>query len=158
MTYNALRKGRVSLRGQIYLVTSLTAQRKRIFENPFLAREVIAALRAQDLSGATRTLAFVVMPDHVHWLFELSTRATVSRVVKQVKGSSALRINLRLGREGSVWQPSFHDHALRDEECLMSAARYVIMNPVRAALVKRVGDYPHWDSVWDAAALGIVDE
>ncbi len=158
MTYNALRKGRVSLRGQVYLVTSVTAQRERFFEDPSLAREVVTALRTQDLSGATRTLAFVVMPDHVHWLFELAAHAMVSRAVKQLKGSSAVRINLRLGRKGSIWQPSFHDHALRDDECLISAARYVIMNPVRAALVKRVGDYSHWDSVWDAAALGIVDE
>ena len=158
MTYNALRKGRVSLRGQVYLVTSVTAQRERFFEDPSLARDVVIALRTQDLSGATHTLAFVVMPDHVHWLFELATNATVSRVVKRLKGSSAVRVNLRLGREGSIWQPSFHDHALRDDECLMSAARYVIMNPVRAALVKRVGDYPHWDSVWDVAALGILDE
>jgi hypothetical protein len=27
-------------------------------------------------------------------------------------------------------------------------ARYVVMNPVRAGLVSRVGDYPFWDAAW----------
>ncbi|MFV3290267.1 transposase, partial [Pseudomonas sp. NY11955] len=27
-------------------------------------------------------------------------------------------------------------------------ARYIVANPIRAGLVSRVGDYPHWDAVW----------
>jgi hypothetical protein len=27
-------------------------------------------------------------------------------------------------------------------------ARYVVANPVRAGLVQRVGQYPHWDAIW----------
>jgi len=27
-------------------------------------------------------------------------------------------------------------------------ARYIVMNPKRAGLVERVGDYPHWDAIW----------
>jgi hypothetical protein len=37
---------------------------------------------------------------------------------------------------------------LRRDEDLRAVARYVILNPVRAGLVQRVGDYPHWDAVW----------
>jgi hypothetical protein len=47
-----------------------------------------------------------------------------------------------------VWAPTFHDHALRKDEDLLQAARYIVMNPVRAGLSRRVGDYPYWNCVW----------
>jgi REP element-mobilizing transposase RayT len=50
--------------------------------------------------------------------------------------------------ESSVWQPGYHDHAVRQDEDLRAMARYVVANPVRAGLVKDIGDYPHWDAVW----------
>ena len=43
---------------------------------------------------------------------------------------------------------AFHDHALRANEDLRQAARYVIANPIRAGLVRRVGDYPFWNAIW----------
>jgi putative transposase len=48
----------------------------------------------------------------------------------------------------AVWQSGFHDHAVRREEDLPALARYVVANPVRAGLVTRVGEYPHWDAIW----------
>ncbi|MGA9470718.1 MAG: transposase, partial [Candidatus Macondimonas sp.] len=47
-----------------------------------------------------------------------------------------------------IWQPGFHDRAMRREEDLRSAARYLVGNPLRAGLVEKAGDYPHWDAVW----------
>ncbi len=41
-----------------------------------------------------------------------------------------------------VWQRSFFDHALRDEESLEAVARYIVSNPVRAGLVEDWRDYP----------------
>jgi hypothetical protein len=37
---------------------------------------------------------------------------------------------------------------LRREEDVLSVARYIVVNPLRAGLVARVGDYPLWDAVW----------
>lgn len=37
---------------------------------------------------------------------------------------------------------------MRREDDLRAAARYIIMNPVRAGLVEKVGDYPLWDAIW----------
>lgn len=94
------------------------------------------------------TLAYIVMPDHVHWLYRLNVSATLQQVVGQLKGRSARRINAILQRRGHFWQRGFHDHALRREEALRDAARYLICNPVRAGLVTDVHSYPYWDTVW----------
>ena len=29
-----------------------------------------------------------------------------------------------------------------------AAARYIVANPLRAGLVKQIGDYPLWDAIW----------
>ena len=47
-----------------------------------------------------------------------------------------------------VWAEGFNDRALRLEDDVLFAARYIITNPVRAGLVSRVHDYSYWDAVW----------
>ena len=49
---------------------------------------------------------------------------------------------------GRVWAAGYHDRALRAEVDIPHVARYLVLNPVRAGLVARVGDYPFWDAVW----------
>ncbi len=93
-------------------------------------------------------MAFVVMPDHVHWLVQLLDDASLSQVLKTVKSSSAYQINQHLNRRGKFWQNGFHDHALRKEEAVIEAARYIIANPLRAGLVGNVREYSHWDAIW----------
>ncbi len=77
------------------------------------------------------------MPDHLHWLFSLENSNNLSQVVADVKRRSAYRTNEQNQRTGSVvWQPGFHDYALRKEDKIKDVARYIIANPLRAGLVK----------------------
>ena len=137
-----LRKGRVSLPGQAYHITTITLDRRPIFSDLRSVRLLINALRAAQTRDEATTLAFVVMPDHLHWLLQLEADTSLSAVVGAVKAVTAHGLGAR------VWQGGFHDHALRQEEDLAKLARYIVANPLRAGLVQRVGDYPHWDAVW----------
>ena len=112
------------------------------------ARATIAALRGCDGLGESQTLAFVLMPDHLHWLMVLRA-PTLEAVVRRFKSASARTVNqMRRAQGQALWQIGFHDHALRAEEDLRAAARYLVGNPVRAGLVDSVMDYSHWDAVW----------
>ena len=142
-----LRKGRYSLTGQIYLVTSVTVARKKYFSDWRLGRLLVGELRSCDASGLTKSLAWVVMPDHFHWLVKLQT-VDLGKILQQVKCRSAISINRNRGRSGRIWQKGFHDRALRRDEDLKAAARYVIANPLRAGLVDNIGNYPLWDAIW----------
>ena len=137
-----LRKGRVSLPGQVYHVTAITFERQPVFSDLRSARVLISALREAQARSEAATLAFVVMPDHMHWLLQLGEDASLSAVVGAVKAVTAHGLGKR------IWQSGFHDHALRQEEDLAKLARYIVANPLRAGLVQRVGDYSHWDAVW----------
>ena len=137
-----LRQGRFSQPGQIYLVTAVTINRQPIFASFDAARTLIGTLHAAQASGHAQTLAFVVMPDHLHWLLSLGSGADLTAEVQSVKSVSAHLLG------GKVWQRGFHDRAIRREEDLPAVARYVVANPVRAGLSKRAGAYSHWDAVW----------
>jgi REP element-mobilizing transposase RayT len=88
------------------------------------------------------------MPDHLHALIELTSDTSLPQLMGYLKGSSARCVHARCGLRGRLWQPGFHDHALRREEDRVAIARYIVANPLRSGLVSRVGDYPHWDSAW----------
>jgi len=109
---------------------------------------VVQALMREEDAGHTRTLAFVVMPDHLHWLLQLSDSRSLSVSVNTVKSYAARSINRAAGRSGPIWQKGFHDHALRGEEDLTATARYIVANPLRAGLTHSVSKYPLWDAIW----------
>jgi REP element-mobilizing transposase RayT len=136
-----LRAGRWSAVGQIYLITTVTCHRFPLFDDFYRARVLVDIMREDQARGSHQTLAFVVMPDHLHWLLELK-QGTLSALVGRVKSLAGKRI----GRP--LWQDGFHDRALRQEEDVLAVARYIVANPVRAGLVRGVGQYPHWDAVW----------
>ena len=137
-----LRKGRCSSPGQAYLVTTVTRERRPVFADFYAARQLIETLRIVQRRQSATTLAFVVMPDHLHWLMTLGDGESLSKVMQTVKGSSAIRIGW------PIWQAGFHDHAVRADEELKVLARYVVANPLRAGLVEHIGDYSHWDAIW----------
>jgi putative transposase len=144
--HRALRTGRVSSPGQVYLVTAVVAGRAPVFHD-WDAACTASRIAASGVAGS-HFLAWVLMPNHFHGLLILDERATLSETMRLFKGSVAFEVNRALRRTGPLWQAAFHDHALRKEEDLENIARYIIENPVRARLVDRVGDYPFWNAQW----------
>jgi REP element-mobilizing transposase RayT len=143
----ALRKGRVSLENQAYLVTVVARKRRRPFADFDSACAACRVLGDRGAWRGARPLAWVLMPDHLHALLALGDEP-LPRVMQSVNSRTARAANLANGAQGPVWQSAYHDHALRADEDLLVAARYLIANPVRAGLVARVGDYPYWDALW----------
>ena len=151
--HRGLRKGRVSVDGQIYLVTTTTRFRRRIFDDFVLACAASRSITTQITIVPARLLCWVLMPDHWHGVIELRDKVSLAAVMNRVKSVSAIEVNRVRDANGPVWGRAFHDHALRRDEDLVHLARYVIANPIRAGLVRRVGDYPFWDAIWlDPAA------
>jgi len=142
-----LRTGRYSSHHQLYLLTTIVHCRSPLFADWRLGRLVVDQFRLAEAEGAAHSLAWVVMPDHFHWLIELRD-SSLSALMRRAKSRSAHSINHALGRQCQVWQKGFHDRALRSEEDIKGVARYVVANPLRAGLVKRIGDYPLWDAIW----------
>jgi len=132
------------------MLTSTVAERRTLFVDAAGVECVVEALRCSDREARSRTLAWVVMPDHVHWLMQLRD-GNISRCMQSFKSRSSRAFNLLTGAQGSVWQRGFYDHCVRSDESLERQARYLIENPVRAGLVASVGEYPYLWSRWPIA-------
>ncbi|MEG5263935.1 transposase [Pseudomonas sp. JDS28PS106] len=143
----ALRRGRYSCAHHIYLVTTSTFDRTPVFTSLALGRLLVDELRLAQEQDLAHSLAWVVMPDHLHWLFELRAES-LSGLIQRVKSKSAAAVNRARGASGQLWQDGFHDRAIRDERDLVNFARYIVANPVRAGLVPSIREYSLWDAIW----------
>jgi putative transposase len=145
---SALRRGRFSQVGGVYLVTTVTHGRQPLFADFWLARITIEQLRSSDAAGKSQTMAYVLMPDHLHWLVTLN-QGSLSALVGSFKANAARQVNDQLGTGGqAIWQSGFHDRAMRRDEDLAGVGRYIVHNSVRAGLVPNARQFPHWDAVW----------
>ena len=142
-----LRSGCYSQSGQIYLLTVNTRDREPFFGRFETGRLVVDAFRRAQEEQFAHSLAWVVMPDHFHWLIELQ-EIGLSKLIARTKSRATVTFNRLMQREGSLWQDGFHDRAIRKEEDLQTVARYIVANPLRAGLVTKIGDYPLWDATW----------
>jgi len=95
--------------------------------------------------------AFTVMPNHVHWVFELYPRNQdgnplyLQDLMQSVKRFSSNRINKVLGRTGPLWQKESFDTTIRNYRHLQCAIRYTLNNPIKAGLV---GNWTDWPGTW----------
>lgn len=137
-----LRIGRVSLPHQIYLVTMVTQSRATVLAIHESAAVAARCLYDEAIARRADTLAFVVMPDHLHWLMKLGEMSSLSETVRLYKA----KVSLLLGQR--AWQRGFHDHAVRSEENLADVARYIVANPLRAGLCDKIEFYPYWNAIW----------
>jgi putative DNA methylase len=131
-----------------------TAYRKRIEEyldaghgSCWLGRSSIAdmvkgALLFND-SRHYRLHAWVIMPNHVHVLFQAIPPHELSTILGEWKSFTAHRINHLLKRKGPLWQEEYWDRYIRNAEHYQRTVDYIRNNPVKSGLVKHAEDWPY---------------
>jgi len=120
-----------------------------ILGEPHIARMVQSSLLIFD-GRRYRLLAWVVMPNHVHVLFEPIDAWTVAKIVASWKKFTAREICDQLRGHGEdvispVWYREYWDRYIRDETHLRKAIEYIHLNPVKAHLVSKPEDW-RWSS------------
>ena len=117
-------------------------------------RETYVTLIRQNLQDAgVRLLAWCLMTNHIHLIAVPERENSLAVLLRRVHGRYAQYYNARHGRTGHLWQNRYFACSLGAGH-LWAALAYVEMNPVRARLVERPGDY-RWSSA--AAHLGRPD-
>ena len=129
--YRALRKGRISIPGQVYLVTTICHDRRALFRDPATANSVAATIADTRLWRDSILLCWVLMPDHLHALLQLGTTESLSKLLQRVKAVCARAAGQASPRTSArVWMPGFHDRALRRDE---DARLHAIWSPIHCA-------------------------
>ena len=138
-----LRKGRVSIAGQYYMITTSAYDRAKIFNLPGLAEVVLNSLHWLDNQKRIDLQAAVVMPDHLHFVARLIS-GNLSGIMHSLKSFTSKKIKSDLNLENNIWQSQYHDHAIRGDDELIKTITYCLNNPVRANMVDDFHDYPYW--------------
>ncbi|MEM1085517.1 MAG: transposase [Verrucomicrobiota bacterium] len=106
---------------------------KCVLREPRLAAVVAESLSHFD--GERYLLdSFVVMPNHVHVLFQLLPGFPMEKLVQSWKRYSARRINELRGEGGQLWHKRYWDTLVRGERHFWKVRRYIRDNPAKAKL------------------------
>jgi len=118
-----------------FFITSVTAQRRALFQRTEAADLLVDVFLSYRNQGKYLLHEFVIMPDHFHALITPAPEISLERAVQFIKGGFSFRLKSSL----PIWQASFTNHRIRDEEDFVRHRQYIRMNPVRAGLE----DWPH---------------
>jgi putative transposase len=102
-------------------------------------------LAEQVLKSRVEIWAYCLMPNHVHLIAVPSDEGGLGRSIGETHRRYTNFINARGRWSGHLFQSRFAS-VVMDDAHLISAVRYVSLNPVRARLVARAEDWP-WSSV-----------
>ena len=122
-----------------FSITICTARKRPVFSNHELADSVWKHI-VRYFEENTTLHAACLMPDHVHLLVSPVEKNLID-LIGSWKSYTA-RLMREKGIEMPLWQRSFYDHAVRTNEDLNAAARYILGNPVRKGLCSDYRDYP----------------
>ena len=100
-------------------------------------------------SGVT-IWSYCLMPNHVHLIAVPQSPTGLRQAIGEAHKRYTRRINFRAGWRGHLWQGRFASFVM-GESHLLSCARYIELNPVRAGLCKSPGEYP-----WSSAAAHLM--
>ena len=143
---------RIEYPGALYHVTSRGNRQEDIFLDDADRREILSVLGSVVERFGWRLYAYCLMDNHYHLMVE-TPNGNLSRGMRQLNGVYTQRINRRHGRVGPVFQGRFKAILVDKQNYLLELSRYVILNPVRARMVKNPARY-RWSSY--RATLGEV--
>ena len=135
---------RLELSGGLYHVTSRGNRREDIFVDG-VDREAWLETLAQCCERYNWAIhAWCQMTNHYHLIVE-TAEGNLSAGMRQLNGVYTQKLNRRHARVGHVFQGRFKGILVERDSYLLELARYVVLNPVRAGMVKNVRQWT-WSS------------
>ena len=131
-----------------YLVTAVTAKRRRLFQVTSAAELLMRTILDYRSQGKFLLHAFVIMPDHFHALVTPAPNVSLEKAVQFIKGGFSFRLKSKL----DVWMRSFNETQIMGEAKFVNCVRYIEKNPVRRGLASTPESYP-----FSSAASGPLD-
>ena len=120
-----------------YLVTAVTAQRRRLFQVTATAELFQRTLFDYRGQGKFLVHAFVVMPEHFHALISPAPDVSLEKAMQFIKGGFSFRLKSKM----DVWERSFNESQIMTSDKFVTCVRYIEDNPVRKRIVFDAAEY-----------------
>lgn len=135
---------RIELAGGIFHVTSRGNRKEDIFEDDVDRQEWLSIMGRVCGRFNWRIHAYCLMSNHFHFIVE-TIEGNLSKGVRQLNGVYTQYFNRRHKKVGHVFQGRFKAVLVEREAHLLELSRYVVLNPLRAQMVKNIEHWP-WSS------------
>jgi len=139
------RRARFVVPGVPHHVTQRGNDRQDVFFSDQDRIHYIQMLREHSRRHEVRILGWCLMTNHVHLIAIPGTAGALALALGQAHSQYSLEQNRQRERIGHLWQNRFFSCSL-DSDRLLSAMRYVELNPVRAGMTAGP-----WDWRWSSA-------
>lgn len=135
---------RIEYPGAVYHITSRGNARNNIFLDDEDRNRFLKILSDTIERYNWRCHAFCLMDNHYHLLVE-TIDPTLSSGMRQLNGVFTQSFNRRHCRVGHVFQGRYKAILVQKDAHLLELCRYVVLNPVRAKIVREPGEWK-WSS------------
>jgi REP element-mobilizing transposase RayT len=141
---------RLEFAGALYHVTSRGNRQEVIYEHDDDRRAFLSILEDVCRNQNWICYAYCLMSNHYHLLIE-TPDANLSKGMRQLNGVYTQTHNRVHQRVGHVFQGRYKAILVQKETYLLELSRYIVLNPVRARMVRSTKDWP-WSSYRATAA------
>lgn len=135
---------RIQFPGALYHVTSRGDRQEPIFDDDVDRRVFLATLGEVVRQANWVCYAYCLMSNHYHLVFK-TPDANLAKGMRQLNGVYTQHSNRRHQRTGHLFQGRYHAVLVDGDAYLLALSRYVVLNPVRAGMVKQPEGWP-WSS------------
>lgn len=135
---------RLEFAGALYHVTSRGDRREAIYETDKDREQFLFILSEVCEQYHWICHAYCLMDNHYHLLIE-TPEANLSKGMRQLNGVYTQTFNRAHRRVGHVFQGRYKAILVDKDSYLLELARYIVLNPVRARMVRSAKDWP-WSS------------
>jgi REP element-mobilizing transposase RayT len=142
---------RIEFAGALYHVTSRGDGQEDIYRGDGDRVRFLEVLEQVGERFGWVVHAYCLMSNHYHLLVE-TPNSNLSRGMRQLNGVYTQAFNRAHGRVGHVFQGRYKAILVQKETYLLELARYIVLNPVRARMVRAAKDWP-WSSYRATAGL-----
>jgi REP element-mobilizing transposase RayT len=145
------RQLRIEFAGALYHITSRGNAQEAIYRNDEDRTEFLSLLNITCNRFNWYCHAYCLMDNHYHLLIETNT-SNLSKGMKHLNGTYTQFFNRTHKRVGHVYQGRFKGIMVEKENYLLELSRYIVLNPVRARMVRAAKDWP-WSSYRATAGM-----
>lgn len=135
------RKPRIEYPGAVYHVMNRGDRGRRTFRDKLDYQGFLAGMQETCLRTGWRIHAYVLMPNHFHWLLE-TPEANLVEGMKWFLGAYSQRFNVRHGQRGHVFQGRYKAIVIQADSggYFETVSTYIHLNPARAKLLPGSGE------------------
>ena len=131
---------RIAYPGAYYHVTSRGNEQKHVFKSRKDREKFLNYLASATQRYGAVIHVYCLMTNHYHLLIE-TPEGNLSQIMRHINGAYTTYFNVKRKRSGHLFQGRFKAILVQTVAYAAELSRYIHLNPVRAGMVEKPGDY-----------------